>query len=63
MEWASTALSFTGTAMVAKHVHGGWWLCLAAEVGFVVFAVRKRLWGFLALCGGYAVLNLVGALS
>ena len=63
LEWAATLVSFTGTGLVATHHAQGWWLCMIADVGFVIFALNKKLFGFLALCAGYAVLNLIGALN
>ncbi len=60
LEWVSTLLSFSGTAMIASHHHEGWLYCTVADAGFVIFAVNKRLYGFLSLCAGYAVLNLYG---
>jgi hypothetical protein len=63
LEWGSTLLSFAGTALIAHHAREGWWLCFWADAGFIVFALRKRMWGFFSLCLGYAVLNLMGALS
>jgi hypothetical protein len=63
VEWASTVASFTGTALIAHHVRDGWLLNTIADGGFVVFALAKRMFGFLGLCLGYAVLNLIGYFS
>jgi len=63
IEWVSTLTSFTGTFMVAKHIHYGWLLGVAADFGFVIFAVQKKLWGFLSLCFGYMLINWIGWLS
>lgn len=63
LEWGSTALSFLGTLLIARHWHVGWYFCFWADAGFVVFAVRKKLWGFFVLCLGYGALNLIGAYS
>jgi hypothetical protein len=63
LEWCSTLLSFAGTYMIARHAHVGWLCCFTADAGFVVFAVRKQMWGFLALCFGYGCLNLYGWFS
>ncbi len=63
LEWAGTALSFLGTYLVTQHVHWGWALNLLADVLFCVFALNKKLYGFLALCAGYLLLAIVGLLS
>jgi nicotinamide mononucleotide transporter len=63
LEWVSTAMSFTGTSLVANHNHLGWLWCTLADVGFVVFAVNKKLWGFFSLCLGYAAINIYGWLQ
>lgn len=63
LEWVSTLTSFAGTFMVAKHIHQGWLLGVAADFGFFVFAVNKKLWGFFSLCLGYCIINLIGWFS
>lgn len=63
LEWLSTLVSFAGTALIATHHGVGWWLCFWADIGFVVFAIRRTMWGFLTLCAGYGALNLIGAFN
>jgi nicotinamide riboside transporter PnuC len=63
IEWLSTLVSFGGTLAVAKHHHWGWLLGVAADFGFVVFALKQKLYGFLSLCFGYMVINLIGWFS
>jgi hypothetical protein len=63
LEWVSTSTSFAGTFGIARHWHPGWLLCCAADTGFVVFAVNKKLWGFFSLCLGYAAINFYGWLQ
>jgi hypothetical protein len=60
LEWGSTLLSFLGTYLVASHHREGWLCCAVADAGFVAFAIRKRTYGFLSLCFGYALLNIWG---
>jgi hypothetical protein len=60
VEWVSTLLSFAGTVMIASHLREGWLYCTVADVGFVIFAVNNRLYGFLTLCACYAAINLYG---
>jgi nicotinamide riboside transporter PnuC len=60
LEWVSTAASFLGTLLVARHHNEGWLVNFLADVGFVIFALNKRLFGFLSLCLGYAIINLYG---
>jgi nicotinamide mononucleotide transporter len=63
IEWTSTLVSFTGTYLIARHVHCGWMFGVAADFGFVAFGIRKRLFGFTSLCLGYMVLNFYGWLQ
>jgi hypothetical protein len=63
LEWASTLVSFAGTGLIATHHWQGWYLCAGADAGFVVFACEKKLWGFLTLCAGYLLLNVIGAMK
>jgi hypothetical protein len=63
LEWVSTLTSFAGTFLVARHHHQGWLFGIAADFGFVAFAINKKMWGFFSLCLGYLILNTIGWVS
>lgn len=63
LEWSGTAMSFTGTLLISLHVTNGWLFCTVADLVLIPATVMARSWGMLALCAGYAIINIFGWLS